>query len=402
MGYLRLLHAPVPRLVWVGQLCSTVGDKLYYLAAGWVTWRLTGSPAAVGTVAALSAIPLIVAGIAGSGLVDRGNRFHRLIAIDLAQATVVLVIPLISATGELAIWQLAIVGMLLSALDSIYRPALKATLPALVEAKQLQPFVGLMDLTDRLARIVGPGAAGLLLVVVPEIHLFTLDALSFVLSAVTLAMIARRTNLPTAPILARQNKLRAIREGLAYVGRHETLRVAIGLRVLANASWALLTIGMPIIVTGRFHSDIGGYGAMVGAFGVGTLVSSLVIGNVHVGDRLLALGFVAWAIVGVGFAAVAAAPTLSIAVAATAFIGLGTPLAIVPIDTFIGQRVPESMRARVYALQFVGVEGIAILALLPAGLLLERVPVDGALGTAGIALAVLAVAIAAFHHRRHP
>lgn len=395
MGYLRLLHAPVPRLVWVGQLCSTVGDKLYYLAAGWVTWRLTGSPAAVGTVAALSAIPLIVAGIAGSGLVDRGNRFHRLIAIDLAQAAVVLVVPLISATGELAVWQLASVGMVLSALDSIYRPALKATLPALVEAKQLQPFVGLMDLTDRLARIVGPGAAGLLLVVVPEIHLFTLDALSFLLSAVTLAVIARRTNLPTAPILARQNKLRAVVEGLAYVGRHETLRLAIGLRVLANALWALLTIGMPIIVTGRFHSDIGGYGAMVGAFGVGTLVSSLVIGNVHVGDRLLALGFVAWAIVGVGFAAVAAAPTLSIAVAATAFIGLGTPLAIVPIDTFIGQRVPESMRARVYALQFVGVEGIAILALLPAGLLLDRVPVDGALGTAGVALAVLAAATAA-------
>lgn len=402
MGYLRLLSAPIPRLVWGGQLCSTVGDKLYYLAAAWVTWRLTGSPAAVGTVAAFSAIPLIIVGIAGARLVNRGHRFRLLIALDLARAAAVLVVPLISATGELAVWHLALVGMVLSALDSIFRPALKSTLPVLVEGEHLQPFVGLMDLTDRLARIVGPGGAGLLLAVIPEIHLFTVDAASFVVSALSLAAVARRANMPVAPPVARQTMGRAIRDGLGYVGRHETLRVAISLRMIANALWALLTIGMPVIVSARFHDDIGGYGAMIAAFGAGTLVGSLVIGNVGVGDHLLAVGFLAWVIVGVGFVAVAAAPALPIAVLATALIGLGTPLAIVPVDTFIGQRVPQELRARVYAVRYVAVEGVAILALLPAGLLLERLPVDRALGPAGVALALLsALAAIAFRSRRH-
>jgi len=402
VGYLRLLRAPVPRLLWGGQLGSAIGDKLYYLAAGWVTWRLTGSPVAVGAVAALSAIPLIAAGIAGASLMDRGDRFRRLIGLDLAQGAAVMIIPLLSAIDALAVWHLALVGMVLSGLSAVHRPALKATLPALVEREQLQPFVGLMDLTDRLSRIVGPGAAGLLLVVIPEVHLFTLDAASFVLSAVALAAIARRARLPTTQSAPREGMGHDILEGWSYVGRHPTLRVVIGLRIFANALWALLTIGMPIIVTARFHGDLGSYGAMVGAFGVGTLVSSLVVGNLRVGDRLLSLGFLAWVIVGVGFAAVAFAPSLPLAVVALTLVGLGTPLAIVPIDTFIGQRVPASMRTRAYAVQFVAVEGTAILALLPAGLVLERVSVDRALGTAGVALALVAAfAAVAFRDQRN-
>jgi hypothetical protein len=57
-------------------------------------------------------------------------------------------------------------------------------------------MVSLLDSTDRLARILGPGAISLLVVIVPEIRLFSLDAASFVVSAFCLGRVLRHARPP--------------------------------------------------------------------------------------------------------------------------------------------------------------------------------------------------------------
>lgn len=391
MRYLVLLRQPVSALLWGGQLASTVGDRLYYLAALWVAYRLTGSPAAVGAVAMLSAVPLVIVGIAGIAIGDRWDRFRLLITLDLARAVLVLLLPLLDLLGVLSIWHLALVGMALSGLEALFRPTLKAALPSLVPKEQVASFVGLMDVTDRLARILGPGSAGLLLVVIPEIHLFTLDALSFAVAALSIAAVARLA--PTGDAtLVREGAARAIAAALDYVRREPTLRLALAVRIAANALWAVFAIGTPLMVAGRFGGDLGGYGAMVGAYGAGTLASNLIVGNIRLGDRLLHVGFLGWAAVGSGFVAVALAPSLAVAVMAAAWIGVGAALAIVPTDAYIAESVPDVLQRRVYALQFTAVEGVAVGAFLPAGLLLEHVSLELALSLSGVLLSILALA----------
>jgi hypothetical protein len=59
----------------------------------------------------------------------------------------------------------------------------------------VQQVTGLMDLTGRVARVAGPGAAGLLLLVVPAVGLYAVDAVdavTFAMSALLLTRIAGR------------------------------------------------------------------------------------------------------------------------------------------------------------------------------------------------------------------
>ena len=64
---------------------------------------------------------------------------------------------------------------------------------------------------------------------------------------------------------------------------------------------------------------------------------------------------------------------------------------IIPTDILIAQSVPEALRRQVYTLQHVAVEGVAVAAVLPAGVLVERLSVGTALALAGGALATLSL-----------
>lgn len=82
-------------------------------------------------------------------------------------------------------------ALLLGVLGALLDPNLGAFVPELADPEQVQQVTGLMDLTGRLARVAGPGAAGLLLLVVPAAGLYAVDAATFAVSAVVLLRIAR-------------------------------------------------------------------------------------------------------------------------------------------------------------------------------------------------------------------
>ena len=80
----------------------------------------------------------------------------------------------------------------LGCLGAVFDPNLAAFVPELAEPEQVQQVTGLMDLTGRLARVAGPASAGLLLVVVPVVDLYGIDALTFAVSAGVMICLARR------------------------------------------------------------------------------------------------------------------------------------------------------------------------------------------------------------------
>ena len=85
------------------------------------------------------------------------------------------------------------------------------------------------------------------------------------------------------------------------------LRHALILRGLCNLAWPAFTIGAPFVVADRYHRGIGAYGLALGAFGAGNLVGNLLSGRVR-DQHLLRWCAIAWALAGLGFLAIAAAP----------------------------------------------------------------------------------------------
>lgn len=59
------------RLFWVGKVVSQVGDQIHLVAQSWLVWQVTGSGAAMATMALCSSIPAVGMLLLGGALVDR-------------------------------------------------------------------------------------------------------------------------------------------------------------------------------------------------------------------------------------------------------------------------------------------------------------------------------------------
>ena len=382
MRVLRLLRQPVPLAVWLGQLFSVTGDKLYAMAVLWLVLQLTGSAKLMAAVSVAESVPYVLAGFLGAGLITRSRRLRAMIRLDLLSAAVVALIPVTYLLGLRSILLLVAVAAAASALAALFDPALQSALPDVVASADLHPMIALTDSTDRLARVLGPGTAGLLLLLMPEIHLFSFDTGTFLASAAALTFVARRAAAappsPKAPAEAQSSLL----DGLREILRQRSLRVGLAVRGACNLAWPAFTIGLPFELIHRWHSGLGSYGLLLGVFGAANLAGNLLSGSPRAGRHLLVLYCLSWSLVGAGFLALALAPSLALAALATAWMGIFTPLANVSMDTHIATVVPGNRLARVYATQRVTVVGASAL-----GVFAVAIGIDATSGAAVIAAA---------------
>lgn len=187
---LGVLARPHLLLLWSAQVLSAIGDRLFEIAAVWLSVRLVGSEA--GYVLTAGAVARLVVGLLGGVLADRYDRQRLLVMADVIRCVTILTLPLATLFGTITLSHLALVAAVSGGLSALFEPTLQASLPTLApDTRTLQVLNGLLDVTARLARIIGPGLAGLLIALVPLEHFFTLDALTFGISALAVLALGR-------------------------------------------------------------------------------------------------------------------------------------------------------------------------------------------------------------------
>ena len=384
MNLIGLFRQAGPRLLWSGQLTSAVGDRLYAAALIWLTLRLTGSPGAVSLVTLAGTLPFLAASVISGALADRRDGLRLARAANIAQVLVVSVIPIAYLAGHLGLAVLVAAASGLGALEAFCLPVLQASLPRLVERRWLTPMVSLLDTTDRLARIIGPGAIGVLTAFLPEIHLFTVDAASFAVSAWCLGRVARRARPGPVPAVGQAARARPPRRtaGWQVLWRHGDLRRAAALRGACNLAWPAFTIGAPFLVADHYHRGAGSYGLALGSFGAGNLIGNALAGRARE-PRLLRLCCAAWALSGLGFIAMAAAPGYYLFALACAATGTCTPLANVTVDAYIARSVDLALLTRTYTAQRLVVVAAATAGLPAAAITVSHLGAAAALALAG-------------------
>jgi len=386
-GIAGLLRRRTLRLVWGGQVASVVGDRLYGVALIWITLTLTGSPSAVAVVSIADTAPFLLASTVSGWVADRGDGLRLTRGVDIARAGVVAAVPALYLSGHLNLLTLAAVAALLSGLEAFFLPALQASLPRLVEPTHLTPMVSLLDSTDRLGRILGPGLIGLL-AALPEAHLFTIDSISFLISAACLTVVLRHVP-PLDDTTGPQPASRPMLELLAGWQRTfqtPVLRDALILRGVCNLAWPAFTLAVPFLVAHRYHHGIGGYGLTLGMFGAGNLLGTALAARIN--DRWLARTCcLAWIGTGIGFAALAAPWTYWAFLVAAFATGICTPLANVTINAHIAATVPQRLLARVYTTQRITVVAASLAGLPLAATLTSRYGPASALYAAALLIA---------------
>ncbi len=72
------------RLLWLGQLGTSIGQWMDQVSRGWLIYQLTGSPLQLGLAAGIRGVPLRLFGVISGAVADRYVRKLQLIIAQVA------------------------------------------------------------------------------------------------------------------------------------------------------------------------------------------------------------------------------------------------------------------------------------------------------------------------------
>lgn len=364
------------RLFLIGQFVSHVGYAFLLIALPVLVLDTTGSIGRMGLTTACMGVGRFIGGLLAGPVVDRVDRRWCMIACDLGCVLVNALVPLLWLLHAPGFWVLLVVAFAGSLLGMVFFVAQTAFIPSLVDRTQLTASNGRFMAVSGVAYLVGPVLSGLLCSTVGAAAAVGVNAVTFVVSALTLAMIRippRRTDGERRHPAAHAG--RDALAGVRFVWREPTLRALLVLTVGADLLYiAALDLFIFYVKVTLAQGD-----RMVGV--VFTVAAGgAILGGVFAAGVRQRLGFGVSALAALVLQAVCVltiSETRAIALVAAAACGyaFGSSAWQVYTHSIRQELTPEALLGRVAAVFTVPVSGIAPLGAAGALLLAGRIGV---------------------------
>jgi Transmembrane secretion effector len=283
-------------LYFTGQGISQLGSSFTTFALPLLVFRLTRSATSLAISTAATFVPYLLFGLVLGAVTDRVDRRKMMLRTDLARASVITVLPVLSLLGVLAVWQIYAVTFAQSALGILFTCGEFAAIPALVGQEELVIANARIMATSNVGPILGPAAAGALAAFVPAAQLLFFDAASFGVSAIALAAIRRSFNPGTAPAKAAGKPARSlladVRQGLEHVWQHPVLRSISVMMALINFVNATASAQLVLFAARALHASSSQTGFLFACGAAGIVLVSLLAGPIrrHLSFAVTALG----------------------------------------------------------------------------------------------------------------
>ena len=232
----------------------------------------------------------------------------------------------------------------------------------------------------------------------PISQFFSLDAVSFVISAVAIGSLSRRFHWQPARNGARANSVpgivREIGQSARLVYAHKPLTWALAGLGISNLAWSVaFIVGVPLLAQRVLSGSIGAFGLIVGAYGATNVIGNLVIGSLTIRRRVSML-FAGRLVMGAGFLILAGAHSVLVAVIGSGIAAFGGPMGDLVQLTMIQTDFPLDQIGKVYSFRATISMVGGSLGLLLAVPLFAHVSVPLVIGASAVSM--LAVGVAGF------
>ncbi|HLI52138.1 MAG TPA: MFS transporter [Thermomicrobiaceae bacterium] len=281
--------------LWAAESVSTFGTQVTQVALPLAAViSLHASASQMGFLGAASTLPFLVFSLVAGAWIDRLRRKPLMIVADVGRALLLATIPIGWALGELTIPMLYAVAFLVGSLTVIFGIAWVPILPSIVAHDELVEANGRLNASDSFAQAAGPGVAGLLIGAISAPFALSLDAASYVFSALFLSRI--RVEEETIPAHPERKIVGEIAAGIRVTLGHRVLRALTAASATTSLSGQLFLavyviymardLGLGSTAIGLVFSA-GGVGALIGAVLSGPLTRRFGIGPTILGSLLL-------------------------------------------------------------------------------------------------------------------
>ena len=266
--------------VVLGQIISLFGNAALRFVLPLILLRQTGSAAVYGAATALALLPALAGTLAGGVLADRCRKARLMVVLDLAAAGLALGAAASADDLPVVLWAPAALCALY-ALQGLYQPVVRASLPLLLAGDRLVQGNAVIQLVDTLDELLGPLLGSALLGVMGLGPLLVLCGACFAASALLEWQIRIPGDRPQPRTQRKPDFAADLRESLTYLyhSRPELLRLA-GIMALVNlVEIPAVVVGIPVVIVQYLGQSDAVLGAVQAVLSVGGLAGGALAGR---------------------------------------------------------------------------------------------------------------------------
>ncbi|MEP7084800.1 MAG: MFS transporter, partial [Betaproteobacteria bacterium] len=374
------------RMFYFGTIAAALGYMMQTTIAAWVMATLTPSALMVALVQTASTAPALIVGLVAGTMADLVDRRKLIIVNMIVLSAATLVLGALTLFDLINPVLLLLVTFVVGAAFTFYMPAQSASVNELVGREELPRAIALNAVAYNVARAIGPALAGAIAAALGSGSAMLLSAAAFALMIVAVrTWKVHARPLPGVP----ETLLSGVMSGIRYA-RHSVAMRTLIIRSLifticASALWALL----PVIARDQLHLDAGGFGVLLGGFGVGAVVGALAVPGQLKAKPLNAVvtsGVILWMVATV---LIAATEYTALALLGTGCAGMAWVSVHASLSAGLQSTAPGWVRARAVAIGLIAVQASMALGSVLWGSLASALGTHIALGISAAALIVL-------------
>ncbi len=343
------------RLFFGGQSISLIGTWMTRIATSWLVYRLTGSALLLGTVGFAGQIPTFLLAPFAGVLVDRIDRRKVLVWTQTLAMLQSLALAWLTLSHRITITEVLTLSAMQGVINAFDMPGRQSFMVKMVEDRaDLSNAIAINSSMVNTARLIGPSLAGLLIAATNEGWCFLVDGISYI--AVIISLLMMRIN-PDQAQRATTSMIVQLKEGWTYVAASAPIRsILLLFALLSLMGWPFMVL-MPVFAAQILHGGPHTLGFLMGAVGVGSLISALSLVMRRSVRGLTRMIPIAAIVFGIGLIAFGFSHFLWLSMLMMLVTGFGMMQGMTASNTIVQTLVDENVRGRVmsyYTMAFVG------------------------------------------------
>jgi MFS family permease len=359
-------------------------------AQGWLMHRLTGSAFMLGLLGFVQFLPVLLLSLWAGAIADRMDKRRLLLVTKVGGLIQATLLAVVVATGIVQPWMVLVLALGFGSFNAFDLPARQSFLVEMVGKEDLSNAIALNSAAFNTARVLGPMFAGLLVATAGEAICFGINAATYLAVVASLLLI----DLPPRAVTVTEGMLSSLMEGVRYAARTRPIRNLLLLLGFMSGLGFQYMVLLPVYARDILRAGPQAYGFLVSAFGIGSLLSAVVMTRRLDRWDLRRNLLVGLTTAGVGLLVFAWSRALALSLVAGFLAGFGLILYVASTNTMLQLTTEDRFRGRIMSLYTFFFLGTAPIGALVAGAIAQRAGAPVATTVSGIVLFLGAIWVA--------
>ncbi len=343
------------RLFFGGQTISLIGSWMTRIATSWLVYRLTHSALLLGTVSFVGQIPTFLFAPFAGVWIDRLDRRQVLVWTQTLAMVQSFILAWLTFSGRITVNWILFLSAMQGIINAFDMPGRQSFMIQMIDDRaDLGNAIAINSSMVNVARLIGPSLAGIVIAATSEAWCFLVDGISYI--AVIFSLLLMRVHVEVV-VRKATSTLQELKEGWSYVYDFLPIRTILLLFALVSLMGMPFVVLMPVFAANVLHGGAHTLGFLMGAMGVGALISALSLAARRSVRGLIRMIPVAAAVFGIGLIGFGFSRVFWLSMVTVAIAGAGMMQGMAASNTVIQTLTTEDKRGRVmsyYTMAFVG------------------------------------------------